>query len=141
MQTSLSHHAQLKVLELRRQDSLDILRVCGGDGLAAHLTDAESQHIAVFAVTHFLESTLRHFRDLFGFIGLERLEEIGDTQRVFAGIERDRSTAQLAGFGGMADGFNQRVQQPQDESRGCHGEKQRGRHGWFKGDSWGDALC
>ena len=128
MQTPLPAHAQLKVLELCRQDSLDVLRVSGIDGLAAHLTDAESQDIAVFAVTHVLESTLGHFRDEFDFVGLERLEEIGDTHRVFAGIERHRTTAQLAGFGGMADGLNQRVQQPQDESRGCHGEKKRSRH-------------
>lgn len=109
MQTPLPHRAQFKVLELCRQDSLDVLRVSGVDALAAHLTDTESQHMAVFAVTHILESTLRHFRDEFDFVGLERLEEIGDTQRVFAGIERDRTTAQLAGFRGMTDGLNQRV--------------------------------
>lgn len=70
--------------------------------------------MAVFTIADSLEALLRQNRYDFLLVGLDSVEEVGNSQRVFVGVARDRPATQLTGFVCMDDGLDEGVEQPQN---------------------------
>lgn len=120
--------AQGKILELRGQNSLDILWLYRKDVLSIQHLNAEGRHVSALADGHSINATLDQLGDNLLLVRAQSLLQVADAQPV-AGVGGNRTTAQTAGVAGMLPGIQNAPDHAKSDGS-CHErQKESRRHG------------
>lgn len=119
---------ELKVLELSRQKSLDVLGVDGEEVCAAQVADRKGGDVAVLLFTDHVDALLSQLWYQILLVGRQRLFQVVDPEGILAGIQWHAATAQTFGMARLLPRVHDHTNDLQHNGRGRETQNERRRH-------------
>lgn len=94
---SKSNRAQLEIFESSSQNCLDILWIASEEEPAPHNMRLKREDVSRLLLGHYVNSFLDMVQQLSSVVGLDELDDIYDSRRIWAGIRRSRFASEFLG--------------------------------------------
>jgi len=92
-----SDRTQLEIFESSSQKSLDILWIASEEEPVPHNVGLERKNVSCLLLRYYFKSFIDVVRQLSSIVGLDKLDDICDTRRIWTWISRSRFAAQFLG--------------------------------------------